>query len=352
MTVQDAVRRSALWSLSASHLPALLTHHRSGIGSILAFHRICDVDSPGAFGDQSLSVRPTIFHRILNSLRARGYYFASMSEVETRIRAAKPLAPKFVCVTLDDGFVDTFSNAFAVCQALGIPMTVYVATGPMKRTFPMWWLGLEKVIAGNDALEFRWDDNTFHLPARTRAQKRRAYVRVAKLLSNASPQRCLELCEYLEAHYRVSFMPLTNKHALTPRMIQQMHASGLVEFGAHTVSHANLRALEVEEARREMAASRRDLEEVFGQPIRHFAYPYGKPHAAGPREFALCRELGFTTGVTTRMDNLFSRDREHLHSLPRLSFRGEYQDMDLLGLLISGTLPTLVQASRLFATDR
>jgi hypothetical protein len=101
-----------------------------------------------------------------------------------------------------------------------------------------------------------------------------------------------------------------------------------------------------------MAASRRDLEEVIGQPIRHFAYPYGKPHAAGPREFALCRELGFTTGVTTRMDNLFPRDREHLHSLPRLSFRGEYQDMDLLGLLISGTLPTLVQASRLFATDR
>ena len=352
MAIQDVVKRSALWSLSASHLPAVIAHRRAGIGSILTFHRICDVEGPFAFGSKALSVSPTTFRRVVNSLHVAGWDFVTMSEVETRIRATEPGARKFVCLTFDDGFDDTFNNAFPVCRTLGIPMVVYVTTGPMKRSFPMWWLGLEKLVAANDTLEFRWNGTTFHFSTVTGRQKRRAYFRVANVLSNASPRHCLALCEYFEVHYGVSFMALTDQQALNPEMVQQMHESGLVEFGAHTVTHANLHALEPEEARYEMATSRHHLEEVIGQPVRHFAYPYGKPHAAGAREFALCRELGFATGVTTRMNNLFHRDCERLHALPRLSFHGEYQELDLLELLVSGTLPSFVQASHLFASDQ
>ena len=37
----------------------------------------------------------------------------------------------------------------------------------------------------------------------------------------------------------------------------------------------------------------------------HFAYPVGAPDAAGPREFALAAEAGYSTAVTTRPGVLF-----------------------------------------------
>ncbi len=59
--------------------------------------------------------------------------------------------------------------------------------------------------------------------------------------------------------------------------------------------------------------------------MRHFAYPIGKRRAAGPREFELAAQGGFTTAVTTRPGMLFAPHAAHRHALPRLSLNGRYQ---------------------------
>ncbi|MBP0575525.1 polysaccharide deacetylase family protein, partial [Mycobacterium tuberculosis] len=74
----------------------------------------------------------------------------------------------------------------------------------------------------------------------------------------------------------------------------------LVDIGAHTLSHANLRRLPRAAARAEMAGSADVLADWLGVRPRHFAYPYGYPAAAGPDEFALAAEIGFDLAVTTR----------------------------------------------------
>ncbi|MBP0652119.1 polysaccharide deacetylase family protein, partial [Mycobacterium tuberculosis] len=56
----------------------------------------------------------------------------------------------------------------------------------------------------------------------------------------------------------------------------------LVDIGAHTLSHANLRRLPRAAARAEMAGSADVLADWLGVRPRHFAYPYGYPAAAGP----------------------------------------------------------------------
>jgi len=48
-----------------------------------------------------------------------------------------------------------------------------------------------------------------------------------------------------------------------------------VEFGAHTVTHPDLTALEPQSAAREIRQSRVDLEDHTGRPARAFAWPYG-----------------------------------------------------------------------------
>src|SRR3712207_6310003 len=89
-------------------------------------------------------------------------------------------------------------------------------------------------------------------------------------------------------------------------------------------------------ARHEIAGSKAVVERKLGRPVRHFAYPVGDPTSAGPREFALAREAGFATAVTTRPGHLFPAHRTHLHALPRVSVNGLHQSEEALRALLSG----------------
>jgi peptidoglycan/xylan/chitin deacetylase (PgdA/CDA1 family) len=67
------------------------------------------------------------------------------------------------------------------------------------------------------------------------------------------------------------------------------------QIGSHTCSHADLGAVRLDEAERELRESRRRLEEELNAPIRLFAFPYGHrrnmrrdTHAAARREYDVC----------------------------------------------------------------
>jgi peptidoglycan/xylan/chitin deacetylase (PgdA/CDA1 family) len=47
------------------------------------------------------------------------------------------------------------------------------------------------------------------------------------------------------------------------------------EIGSHTRTHPHLTRLSAAEAREEISASKKKLEDLFGRPIHHFCYPYG-----------------------------------------------------------------------------
>jgi peptidoglycan/xylan/chitin deacetylase (PgdA/CDA1 family) len=57
--------------------------------------------------------------------------------------------------------------------------------------------------------------------------------------------------------------------------MREMAAHGIA-FGSHTCSHAHLPALAPAQAQREIADSRTRLEEVLGEAVTLFAYPYGE----------------------------------------------------------------------------
>jgi len=64
-----------------------------------------------------------------------------------------------------------------------------------------------------------------------------------------------------------------------PPLLDSRRLSGLrdarVEIGSHSVSHARLSRLEPEQAWREIADSKVALEDVLGDTVKFFAYPYG-----------------------------------------------------------------------------
>lgn len=65
---------------------------------------------------------------------------------------------------------------------------------------------------------------------------------------------------------------------------------GVLAFGAHTRTHPKLPELPIEEARHEIAESKRELEDALGVPVTTFAYPYGR---VSPEVRDLVADAGF-----------------------------------------------------------
>jgi peptidoglycan/xylan/chitin deacetylase (PgdA/CDA1 family) len=79
--------------------------------------------------------------------------------------------------------------------------------------------------------------------------------------------------------------------------IRGMAGNGF-DIGSHTLSHAILAELTPPEARRELAGSRRRLEEELNLPVRALAYPNGTTLDFNPQVEALTREAGYSAAFT------------------------------------------------------
>lgn len=69
-----------------------------------------------------------------------------------------------------------------------------------------------------------------------------------------------------------------------------------MEVGSHTLSHAHLPELSEAEARLQIQGSREQLQQLTGEPVTAFCYPYGAENLT-VRDLA--REAGYTNATTT-----------------------------------------------------
>jgi peptidoglycan/xylan/chitin deacetylase (PgdA/CDA1 family) len=84
------------------------------------------------------------------------------------------------------------------------------------------------------------------------------------------------------------------------------------DIGSHTLTHPFLTQLQPKQAKEEIQASRKKLEDLFGRPIEHFCYPYGDWNES-VRDLVIA--AGYKTacttdaGVNTAADSPFSLKR-------------------------------------------
>jgi peptidoglycan/xylan/chitin deacetylase (PgdA/CDA1 family) len=87
------------------------------------------------------------------------------------------------------------------------------------------------------------------------------------------------------------------KNNLTWDEIKDMQQSGIIEIGAHTVSHLDLTKLSEKQKWEEIHGSKVAIEEQIGCPVIAFAYPAGRYDDATVKE---TEKAGFEFAVTTR----------------------------------------------------
>ncbi len=89
---------------------------------------------------------------------------------------------------------------------------------------------------------------------------------------------------------------LNKPNNLTVDQLKEISQSGLVEIGAHTVSHLALKGIGSKQLTAEVSSSRLQLEQVLGLSVTAFAYPYG---SFDLNAIGAVKQAGFRTSVST-----------------------------------------------------
>jgi len=103
------------------------------------------------------------------------------------------------------------------------------------------------------------------------------------------------------------------------------------EVGAHTVDHVRLTQVDIRIARQQIVQSRSHLEDMVGEAVTSFSYPYGDVSGA-VRELVL--EAGFSTAVTTKRGRIRPSDDRLL--LPRRIIRADNRWPGLVRKCVTG----------------
>ncbi len=294
----------------------------SPVPLVLLYHRVPSGDpGPDPF---DLCVPVDVFERQM-ALLARVRTPMPLSELVSRTRQGD--CPKnAVAVTFDDGYLDNLTEARPVLERLGIPASVFIASGYVEdASGGFWWealtdlllrpgvlpevlevrlpgedevLRIELGVAATYSLEEMWLDAWWrmtdrHAPTLRQVAFRTLYERLAPLDHHDR----FEVLDRLWAQLDSPRNSDRESWPMTAEELRQLTASGTVTVGAHTVSHPFLPGLDADAQQREIVASRNTLSAILGEPVTQFAYPHG---ASDVLTRTLVDQAGFSLACSTR----------------------------------------------------
>ena len=322
--VKYAVIRAAFEALAlsqATHLFRLVS--RAG-GVIFTLHRVLP-EPPRRFSPNAiLQVTPDFLDYTITRVRALGYDIVDMDEAVRRLASDEPVK-RFAVFSFDDAYRDNLVHALPVLQRHKCPFTLYVPTALVDGVGEVWWQALEDLIAANNSLAIIHRGEAEYLVTASLAEKQIAYDALYARMRAMPEDERVALIRNLAQRYGMDLAAHCRSLIMDWSELGAFAREPLCTIGAHTVHHYELSKLSAAEARSEMEQSARIIKAQFGSEPKHFSYPIGSPAAAGDREYALARELGFETAVTTRPGGLYATHRNSLNALPRVSLNGLFQ---------------------------
>lgn len=333
---KPALSRQALLALHASGAHRVAPDALRGMGAIFMLHRVREPDADTGFApNRILEVTPDFLDAAIRQVQASGYVCLSLDEAVSRI-VAGDTSDRFAVFTLDDGYKDNLTVAAPIFSRHNVPFTVYLATGLPDGAAELWWVALERVIAGAREVRLRFPDGEMRLATATAAEKNAAWSAVYWKLRGLGETALRAEVRRLAAEDGVDMAALTQELAMSWDDLRLLAANPLASIEAHTASHIALAHLSLEDARTDIESGLARHETELGRRPVHFSYPYGDPTTAGTRDFELAQALGFRSATTTRKGLIQPGHAQALTRLPRLSLNGDYQDVRILEVLMSG----------------
>jgi len=244
--------------------------------TILVYHGIVGDTAEGFFPNDSVRVKN--FERQMRFLREQSFNVISLSKILSYLEEKVSIPTRTVAVTFDDGYRDTYTNAFPIMRRYDIPATVFLAASFIGQSGPFPWLEL------------------IHKP-------------------------------YADARYPLNW-----------GQVRELRAAG-IEMGSHTFTHCFLPGANKERIFYELSKSQECIKNNLNEDINLFALPYSFPiiHRTWPsfqkELIELLREKSYRCCATMLRGHVTSRDNPFtLNRIPM----GIYDDIKLFQAKLRG----------------
>lgn len=348
----DPIRKAVMTLGWASGAASWWEGQHGGLGAIVMLHRLGSGTGSPLGVNRHLSMEPDFLDRMIGDLKKAGYEFVSMDGVLERLDSPQAKAPRFVCVTLDDGYRDNLEAGLPLFRKHEVPFAVYIAPGLVEGSAVLWWEVLERLVASCDELTLpAGKGGKEQISCKSLALKRRAYCRLLRhFTENIAEEEQLGLLKELCVLHGMEWSSAAAQDIMGWDEIRRMAEDPLCTIGAHSMNHYHLRRLAPDIAFDEMVRSAEILQERLGKRPQHLAYPYGYAEAAGLREAEMAERIGFASAVTSRHGTIHPDHSQHRYGLPRISLNGRYQRPSFVRAMISGITTPLANRGQRIVT--
>jgi peptidoglycan/xylan/chitin deacetylase (PgdA/CDA1 family) len=180
--------------------------------------------------------------------------------------------PDAVAVTFDDGYAETMRNVLPALEATDVPATLFVSTGHVSQQRGFWWDELLRLLrsAADRPLRLTIDGEK-----RAWARGGAAASHLVAWLQPKAPEVIDQAMSELRVWAGRPPELLEAERPLTVDELRALSASPLIDVGAHTRTHANLRCVDPARRLDELAGCREDLALWLNRLPRGLAYPFG-----------------------------------------------------------------------------
>lgn len=278
-----------------SGLDSLYVRVRACSGAVvLAYHSVAAPET-AAWIDPRVHVASRLFERQMGFLKSRRR-IVSLTELVDTCERGETLPAGTVAITFDDGYLDNLTIAAPILDRLGIPATLFLATGYVAGRTCMWVDRLYSIFRTRTAhrLANPTDANqVFDL--RHSAQRTAAYTQWIDRFIVALPDERDQLLEALVSQLSPSSQP--PRLMMTWDDVRAMSKRyRTIDFGVHTREHVDLTSCDPSVAQREVQACAADFQHETGWRPAHFSFPYNR---ANDLLRQMVREAGFRSAVAS-----------------------------------------------------
>jgi len=290
---------------------------------IIMYHRVSPVKDTWS-NVQTLS--PDRFQGDIEFFRQR-YEILSLDRLGSYFREKKPLPPRSVVITFDDGYKDNYLYAYPILKKYGVPATIFLVTGQIGTDSLFWWDRVGYAIQNTRKKQLQLN-GLGDYSLESDLDKSRARDAIIASLKSTPEERKSSLLQNLMGVCDVEIPKgVGSKLTLAWSEVREMMENG-ISFGAHTRTHPILTNVSLEEAALEICQSKRDIELNLGKSPTFFSYPSGKWSADVAKKV---EEAGFVGAVQEGFRWVTAKS--NLYTLSRI---GMSPDPDISRALLSG----------------
>jgi len=257
---------------------------------ILAYHRVLNLDKNFYYDSSNISSSVDNFNLQMQFL-SKYYHVISLEEYIESHKARKSLSKNTCVITFDDGYKDSYTDAYPILKRLRLPATIYLTTGYIGNNILFWWDELTYIINKTRVKEFKIDGlGNFNLN-----NKEKILNKIKASLKDMDEDNRLLMMKKLSVALKVK----TSKSEmfLSWTDIEMMKRSN-ISFGAHTVNHPILTNIPENRVSAEIKTSKSMIEQKIKSKVTSFAYPNGHVEDFNDKTIKILKGNGFESAVT------------------------------------------------------